>query len=176
MLQFDLNGAGQKKNPNKLKSCRHGLLHNWAPENSVVQSVSSRIVLKSLVCFPQPLAAFWLLPPQVHYPLLQPPCFHRLKNDWEEPVPEPLLKGTTQAFCFFFHFTTISHRVIKRRVNGSIHSGSSASEVESWWHHGRCELVAAVLLDHLGFCRAEQVKVLRTRRHHTRLFCLMLIK
>lgn len=75
--------------------------------------------------------------------------FDRLKNDWEEPVLEPLLKGTTQAF---FHFTTISHRVIKSRTDDSIHSWSSAAKVESRWHHWRCELVPAVFLDHLGFC------------------------
>lgn len=34
----------------------------------------------------------------------------RLKSESEEPVLEPLLEGTTQAF---FHFTTISHRVRK---------------------------------------------------------------
>lgn len=52
----------------------------------------------------------------------------------------------------FFHFTTISHRVIKSRTDDSIHSRSSASEVESRWYHWRCELVTAVFLDHLGFC------------------------
>lgn len=78
--------------------------------------------------------------------------FDRLKNDWEEPVREPLLKGTTQAF---FHFTTISHRVIKRRTDDSIHSWSSASKVESRWHHWRCELVPAVFLDHLGLCNKD---------------------
>lgn len=117
---------------------------HWAPEDSVVQSFFSCIVLKFLVCFPQPLVAFWLLSHifWCYFP------FDRLKNDWEEPVLEPLLKGTTQAF---FHFTTISHRVIKSRTDDSIHSWSSASKVESRWHHWRCELVPAMFLDHLGF-------------------------
>lgn len=55
-------------------------------------------------------------------------------------------------FFLFFHFTTISHGVIKSRTDDSIHSWSSASKVESRWHHWRCELVSAVFLDHLGFC------------------------
>jgi len=58
----------------------------------------------------------------------------------------------------FFHFTTISHRVIKSRTDDSIHSWSSASKVESRWHHWRCELVSAMFLDHLGFmCRPSLV-------------------
>lgn len=36
-------------------------LPHWTPEDSVVQSFFSHIVLKFLVCFPQPLVTFWLL-------------------------------------------------------------------------------------------------------------------
>lgn len=68
----------------------------WAPDDSVIQSFFSRIVLKFLVCFPQSLVAFWLLS---HVFWCDFP-FDRLKNDWEEPILEPLLKGTTQAFFF----------------------------------------------------------------------------
>lgn len=61
-----------------------------------------------------------------------------------------------QHKLFFFHFTTISHRVIKSRTDDSIHSRSTASKVETRRHHRRCELVAAVFLNHLGFCNQSR--------------------
>lgn len=175
MLQFVLNGAAEK-NKNKVKSCRHGLLHNWAPENSVVQSVSSRIVLKSLVCFPQPLAAFWLLPPRVHHPLLQPPAF----TDWR----------MTEKNQFRNHYLREQHKLF---VFFSLHYNQSQSnKKKSEWFNSfreRClrswKLMAPRALWTCSrrasrsswILSAEQVKVLRrTRYHHTCFFCLVLIK
>lgn len=148
---------GEKKKKLQ-KSCHRDSPLHWTPEDSVAQSISSCIVLKFLVCFPQPLVAFWLLSRifSCYFPRLI-----RLKNDWEEPVLEPLLKGTTQAF--FFHFTTISHRVIKSRDGDSIHSRSGASKVKTRWHHWRCEPVSAMFLDHPGFWKLKGESLVTTR-------------
>lgn len=118
----------------------------------------------SLVCLffflPQPLVVFGCLP-HVFW------CCHRLivrlKSEWEEPVQEPLLEGTTQAFFFFFTSLQSGYKIKKKRNkkqktkkkrrkrDDSIHSRCAAAEVERRWHHWNCEFVTPVLLDHLWF-------------------------
>lgn len=124
---------------------------HWAPKDNVVQSFFSCIVLKFLVCFTQSLVVLWLLSHifWCHFP------FDRLKNDREEQFWNHYLR---EQHKLFFHFTTISHRVIKSRMDDSIHSRSSASKVESRWHHWRCEFVTAMFFNHLGFCNKNNRK------------------
>lgn len=53
-------GGEQKKNKTEELTSWYPPPHR-APEDNVVQSLFSYIMLKFLVCFPQPLVAFWLL-------------------------------------------------------------------------------------------------------------------
>lgn len=105
-----------------------------------------------------------------------PHCFHRLKNDWEEPVPEPLLKGTTQAFCFFFslHYNQSQSNKKKSEWFNSFRERC----LRSWklmapralWTCSRRASRSSWILS------AEQAEMLRRTRHHcTVLFFLGLL-
>lgn len=119
-------------------------LSSWAPENNV-QSCFTCITLKFpaigciLVAFPHLLVLF---SPITDWRMTEKNQF------WNHYLRE--------QHKLFFHFTTISHRVIKSRTGDSIHSRSAASKVETRRNHRRRELVPAVFLDHLGFCNQSR--------------------
>lgn len=135
LFHWEENMKGLLSRGSSWRHCSELLLLHLAQ----VLGLSSWAISCILVAFPPP-NIFWC-----YFPL------DRLKNDSEEPVLEPLFKGTTQAF-FSLHYnqSQSNKKKNKSRIDDSIHPWSRASEVECRWHHGCCELVPAVFLDHFG--------------------------
>lgn len=101
------------------------------------------LAFKFLVCFPRHWLRLVTFP---HLLVLFKFDSQELKSEREEPVLEPLLQGATQVFSFHYIQSQLERG---RKREDSIHPRGAATKIETGWHHGCCELVSSVFLDHL---------------------------